>query len=785
MLFLHVCRSQVYTARTSLISESHIVKVKVWLESAGVKLNTPTSKILQLKEEQDGLFVWQLEPFDELILLDIPICEMRDEEIELVIELNTISGDKKCLGSMKVFAEAGTLKSGLFTIFIGDEIKELVQLEDCLYRRKSKQVPNWHIQLMKERLKELKGELKGDDVVINVIIPIPSYPLKLKNIKDHEYGGEVEDVCMRDVKESQEDSIIKRKYPKLFNEKIISNGDLRVLRRIVHGGFIGEEVPVDVGNILWTHREFLSRKYPIGLISFVKSVQWWLNSSDPTEIDEALRIISKWKLPKDSNERLEICSILIVTISEINGIFDSNVWLELFANLIEGSQQEFTKKYQSAIILFLRSGTKMEGLKEFFKRKVLFGEDEIDRVSELYWRLKVEAEGMRVEGGEIEGEAQTGHIETDETGSRLFKEYKDHLSEEFIAEIRKQERLFKCIEEVLILAQKMKGSRTMKLDHIKKGLSDPESGVPSAAQQFPMIPGLQDGGKRISAIVPERSNLFKSTAFTVLLVFLRQSVSLDQKLSLPLIFKRGDDLRRDSACLRVFRVIWDIWREEGGLELFPKKLLYGVTPLSKEFGIVEFIESVPLSRIILSENSADPGEWAISEYLKELPDPAAVSNFLPSCVGFSLLTYLLGIGDRHLDNLLLTPSGQLLHIDFSFVFGSDPKPFPPPIKITREMVRGFGCDDSEGDDGKWNEFKGLCFTALTLLRQKSPLILAVLRSEYPSDPVSLVFVKDRLSMMTSQAESLTRLDRLMEESRRAMFPVVMETIHKWVQYWRS
>jgi hypothetical protein len=40
----------------------------------------------------------------------------------------------------------------------------------------------------------------------------------------------------------------------------------------------------------------------------------------------------------------------------------------------------------------------------------------------------------------------------------------------------------------------------------------------------------------------------------------------------------------------------------------------------------------------------------------------------------NIITYpLLGIGDRHLDNILLLPSGQLMHVDFGFSFGKDPK----------------------------------------------------------------------------------------------------------------
>ena len=58
------------------------------------------------------------------------------------------------------------------------------------------------------------------------------------------------------------------------------------------------------------------------------------------------------------------------------------------------------------------------------------------------------------------------------------------------------------------------------------------------------------------------------------------------------------------------------------------------------------------------------------------------------------MTYILAIGDRHMENILIQPNGKLFHIDFGWLFNRDPKPKPPLMKISSELVLAMGGVDS-------------------------------------------------------------------------------------------
>uniref|UniRef100_M4B888 non-specific serine/threonine protein kinase n=1 Tax=Hyaloperonospora arabidopsidis (strain Emoy2) TaxID=559515 RepID=M4B888_HYAAE len=245
------------------------------------------------------------------------------------------------------------------------------------------------------------------------------------------------------------------------------------------------------------------------------------------------------------------------------------------------------------------------------------------------------------------------------------------------------------------------------------------------------------------------------------------------------LVKGQDDTRQDLVIEQVFETMNQFLLEEK--ETCKRKLrlrTYRVVPLSPIAGVLEWVENtIPWGSYLVSRTSKmlsaheryHPFEWKHAEcrqYLKNAAEklPAFLeiqANFTPvfhhfflerfpdaavwyhrrlayvqSAAVSSIVGYILGIGDRHSQNILIhEETGELVHIDFGVVFDQGMALYTPetvPFRLTRDMVDGMGI---AGVDGV---FSRCCEVTLQLLRKKSASLVTILE----------VFVHDPLYRWT-------------------------------------
>ncbi|CAI0434662.1 unnamed protein product [Linum tenue] len=286
----------------------------------------------------------------------------------------------------------------------------------------------------------------------------------------------------------------------------------------------------------------------------------------------------------------------------------------------------------------------------------------------------------------------------------------------------------------------------------------------------------------ITGIVPSESSIFKSALHPLRLTFRTQTGGTSK-----IIFKKGDDIRQDQLVVQMVSLMDRLLKLENlDLHLTPYKVL----ATGQDEGMLEFIPSRSLAQILSEHRS-------ITSYLQKFhPDDhgpfgitaTCLETFIKSCAGYSVITYILGIGDRHLDNLLLRDDGRLFHVDFGFILGRDPKPFPPPMKLCKEMVEAMGGAESQ----YYTRFKSYCCEAYNILRKSSNLILNLFHlmagSNIPdiaSDPEKgILKLQEKFRLDLDDEAAIHFFQDLINESVSALFPQMVETIHRWAQYWR-
>uniref|UniRef100_A0A673MCJ3 Phosphatidylinositol 4-phosphate 3-kinase C2 domain-containing subunit alpha-like n=1 Tax=Sinocyclocheilus rhinocerous TaxID=307959 RepID=A0A673MCJ3_9TELE len=248
-------------------------------------------------------------------------------------------------------------------------------------------------------------------------------------------------------------------------------------------------------------------------------------------------------------------------------------------------------------------------------------------------------------------------------------------------------------------------------------------------------------------------------------------------LSVLTVIQVGEDLRQDMLALQMIRIMDRIWLQEG-LDL--RIVNFKCISTGKDKGMVDLVPSSETLRKIQVEYGVTGSfkDKPLAEWLRKY-NPAedeyekASENFIYTCAGCCVATYILGICDRHNDNIMLRSTGHMFHIDFGKFLGHAQmigsfKRDRAPFVLTSDMA--YVINGGERPTSRFQLFVDLCSQAYNLIRKHSNLFLNLLslmtQSGLPelTEVQDLKYVYDALQPQTTDAEATIFFTRLIESS---------------------
>lgn len=213
--------------------------------------------------------------------------------------------------------------------------------------------------------------------------------------------------------------------------------------------------------------------------------------------------------------------------------------------------------------------------------------------------------------------------------------------------MRRQGLLIETLSKRAKELRTSKDPRPKKIEKLRAFISDSKHGLSS----MPPMPLPLDARKEVTGIIAEKSSVFKSNLYPMLLYFQCSDGS-----EFPVIFKNGDDMRQDQLVIQLFTLMDRLLRKENlDLKLSPYDVL-ATGPLE---GMAQYIPSKTIAAIVsehgtllnyLRANYPDEGSVGTSGV-----EPSVIDTFVRSCGMCALVTssisrlcpFISGVLRRH------------------------------------------------------------------------------------------------------------------------------------------
>lgn len=239
----------------------------------------------------------------------------------------------------------------------------------------------------------------------------------------------------------------------------------------------------------------------------------------------------------------------------------------------------------------------------------------------------------------------------------------------------------------------------------------------------------------ISQILFHRIRVKNSATKPIFIPCLCKPVLSESINQIDIIYK-SEDIRKDNVIMSIIKLMDSVLKENG---MDFHILTYDILPTTLNSGFMRVVTDAET----LYEIREGKQQSILNYLLENNPDSTIKEvreKIVRSTAAYCVITYLLGIGDRHLDNIMVTKDARLFHIDYGYILGLDPKPLAPYIRITHEMIDALGGENSKD----YIEFKRLCGVCYNILRKHTGMIMNMLCLLIECTDISLEQIYDEV-----------------------------------------
>ena len=541
-----------------------------------------------------------------------------------------------------------------------------------------------------------------------------------------------------------------------------------------------EEDRTKAEDLFWRFRYELSQNKE-ALPIFLLSVKW----TDKGEVAEAYKLLNMWE-PIHIEQALSLLSALFCANPHHNFRKISNndiIFSPIRQYAVERVLVQLSNSELSFILLQLTQAFRYEVLKESKLKDFLISRavQDLEIAVYLYWQLNLEKENPK---------------------DKIIARHYENFFDELIKSMRRESHLFfDHIEEQRLFHKSIKGLaqrvKAAPKDEAKQTLIKIIQGVGEPKDLMELKDPVRlftNPDVEINGVYDSKFIIFKSATKPIKLTLRVHPDSYKANKGeeeYHMIYKDGDDMRQDQLILQVISLMDHLLQVVIDL----KFTIYNVVSTTIDDGFMEFVSNSNTIRAILEEYKDNIGDY-FREYARVEIDgefvvdedkyKAIMDNYIKSTAGYCAVTYILGIGDRHLENLLINKDGRMFHIDFGFILGCNPPAknfFTTAVRLSSAMTN---CMNPEN----YQRFLNMCGEAFIHLRYHRKYILNLfylmihsgiegLESKGGQDTFRITNLYNKFMPKESDEDAKSTFLKQVQEASGGKVMKIHEYIHNW------